>query len=1063
MKSIFFDPTGRRRRYFFLALLTLGLEAAGLFHLLAQSVIYSKNHPPPAPPVEFRPLPGSSSAPSPGDFSRPLPAAKSGGLVGAYLAPWQENSLTSLRGHVDSLSMLMGVWLHLDEAGREAQCGDFLPHGQEVVDLCAAHGVKVVAVLNNASGSVFDGARVHRLLDNVDWQERLAASQVKFLLAHHLAGLQLDLENLQPADLERLPDFLTRLSLSLHRHGLILQTAAEVSALQCPVDWRRWVTAVDGLILMDYDQHSSEDEPGPVASLGWSIDNLRRAIQVIPPQKLILGLGNYGYDWTDGRPGALSLGYLECLSRAAGRPDAVTFDGSSSLSYRDQSQALHQVHFLDAVSAGNLWNWAQPLGLQGAALWVLGSEDPSLWTFYDRGHLDRPVDFSALEKIDPPLEIETSGLGDVLQVVQEPSPGWRSLTLDQAGQRVVGQVYHHLPCGYRIRRYGYRPRTVALTFDDGPDTVFTPQVLDVLKKHGVRATFFALGANAHGNPELLARIQAEGHELGNHSFTHPNLSQVSPTRFKLELNVTEHIFQAITGRSSQLFRPPYNALSQPTTLAEVIPLAEAGHLGFLCVGEVLDPEDWLRTDPQAIFEAAVAEVHSGAGNCLLLHDGGGDRSATVAALDKLIPALRKEGYHFVTASDLAGRGPSGAALGWLEGVTLLSLGRVQKALGLAFQVAIAAAALRLVMLTWLAWSPPPAPKGARPTAVALIAAYNEAKVIGATVERLLESDYPDLRVVVVDDGSQDGTAGAVPKDPRVLCLCQDNSGKSAALNQALGVVGEAEIVICLDADTHIERSAISLLADHFTDPRVGAVAGNVKVGNRNNLLTLWQSIEYIISQNLDRRAYARLNAIPVVPGALGAWRRSALEAVGGYQSDTLAEDMDLTLRLQRAGFRVADEPRALAYTEAPQTLGAFFRQRLRWTYGSLQCLWKHRGALGGCGWLGGLVLPSLWTYQIFLQLLSPLVDLQLLWAVCHGFRFAGAAPLALGFLLLEGLAGWLAFRRDGESPVPLLLIVTQRLVYRQILYWVVLQSLARAIQGLLGGWNKLERKGTVKS
>jgi cellulose synthase/poly-beta-1,6-N-acetylglucosamine synthase-like glycosyltransferase len=317
--------------------------------------------------------------------------------------------------------------------------------------------------------------------------------------------------------------------------------------------------------------------------------------------------------------------------------------------------------------------------------------------------------------------------------------------------------------------------------------------------------------------------------------------------------------------------------------------------------------------------------------------------------------------------------------------------------------------------------------------------------------------------VVVDDGSKDGTALALPPDPRVLCLRQPNCGKSAALNRALehaGEAGEDEIVVCLDADTQIDSAAIGHLVSHFADPQVAAVAGNIKVGNRNNLLTFWQSIEYITCQNLDRRAYARLNAIPVVPGALGAWRRAALSAVGNFQRDTLAEDMDLTLRLLRAGYRVANEPRARAYTEAPQTVMSFFRQRLRWTYGTLQCLWKHRGAVGRRGWLGCLVLPSLWFYHILLQLLCPLADAHLLWGACHGW--GSSASLALGFILLETWVAWGAFRRDGESTTPLILLLTQRLVYRQILYWVVLHSLGRAALGLSPGWGKLDRNGTVK-
>ena len=151
----------------------------------------------------------------------------------------------------------------------------------------------------------------------------------------------------------------------------------------------------------------------------------------------------------------------------------------------------------------------------------------------------------------------------------------------------------------------------------------------------------------------------------------------------------------------------------------------------------------------------------------------------------------------------------------------------------------------------------------------------------------------------------------------------------------------------------------------------------MKVGNRVNILTRWQSLEYITSQNLDRRAYAYLNAMTVVPGAVGAWRKSAVVAAGGYLRDTMAEDMELTYRLRRDGWRITADPETVGCTEAPATLRMFFRQRFRWTYGTLQCLWKHRGALFRYGWFGWVAIPAVWLFQVFFQALGPLVDLKL--------------------------------------------------------------------------------------
>jgi cellulose synthase/poly-beta-1,6-N-acetylglucosamine synthase-like glycosyltransferase len=369
----------------------------------------------------------------------------------------------------------------------------------------------------------------------------------------------------------------------------------------------------------------------------------------------------------------------------------------------------------------------------------------------------------------------------------------------------------------------------------------------------------------------------------------------------------------------------------------------------------------------------------------------------------------------------------------------------------------------------------------------LIAAHNEAKVIARTIERILESDYPHLEIVVVDDGSTDATAAVVAADfgaePRVVLLQQQNAGKGAALNNAIARA-TGEILIGLDADTIFARDAVSKLVRHFADTSVGAVAGNVKVGNRINVLTQWQSIEYITSQNLDRRAYSLLNAVTVVPGAIGAWRRQAVEEVFGYLTDTMAEDMDLTWRIRLAGWKIQSDVDALAYTEAPDTWRGLAKQRFRWAYGTLQCLWKHRRALGRYGWFGRSVLPAMWLFQILFQLIAPLVDLALLWSLAlvawHWSAQAASlsewAPLPEDVALLLRIAflyalffvvdfsgALLAFRFDKEHPKALVWLFWQRFLYRQLMYGVVLKSARTALQGLRTGWGKLERKGTVQS
>jgi cellulose synthase/poly-beta-1,6-N-acetylglucosamine synthase-like glycosyltransferase len=242
----------------------------------------------------------------------------------------------------------------------------------------------------------------------------------------------------------------------------------------------------------------------------------------------------------------------------------------------------------------------------------------------------------------------------------------------------------------------------------------------------------------------------------------------------------------------------------------------------------------------------------------------------------------------------------------------LALAAIGYAIRWIFFFAIALGIARAVLMTALACSTAAPATGSPPTrrshpVSVIIPAYNEEKVIVDSVARVLASDYPQLELIVADDGSKDATSEQVRlhygSDPRVRLLTLANGGKASALNRAL-TRASGEIVIALDADTQFLPDTISRLVRWFADPKVGAVAGNARVGNKVNLVTRWQAIEYVTAQNVERRALDSLGAITVVPGAVGAWRRAALDSVGGYPEDTLAEDQDLTIAIQREGWRV---------------------------------------------------------------------------------------------------------------------------------------------------------------
>ena len=361
-------------------------------------------------------------------------------------------------------------------------------------------------------------------------------------------------------------------------------------------------------------------------------------------------------------------------------------------------------------------------------------------------------------------------------------------------------------------------------------------------------------------------------------------------------------------------------------------------------------------------------------------------------------------------------------------------------------------------------------------------AYNEEFVIGATLRSLLDCDYENFEIVVVDDGSIDRTSEVVREqfadESRVRLFTEPNAGKAEALNLGLRQ-STGEIIVALDADTQFPADTIRALARRFVDPRMGAVAGNAKVGNRINIVTRWQALEYITSQNMDRRAFASLNCITVVPGAVGAWRRELIEKCGGFSTDTLAEDQDLTLQIRKLGFHIGYEETAIGWTEAPQTLRMLAKQRYRWAYGTLQCLWKHRDALlrPKYGTLGFVAMPNVWIFQIIFPLISPVMDLLLIYTCLSALidRFQQPSVYTFNnmrqvlfyyalFLAVDWSAACFAFVLERKERWGLLWwLFLQRFCYRQVMYYVMIKSVSTAFTGAIVGWGKLERKATVEA
>ncbi|MEU3886188.1 bifunctional polysaccharide deacetylase/glycosyltransferase family 2 protein [Streptomyces sp. NPDC029041] len=638
------------------------------------------------------------------------------------------------------------------------------------------------------------------------------------------------------------------------------------------------------------------------------------------------------------------------------------------------------------------------------------------------------------------------------------------------GGPVVDTTHGHL------RTYRPPARTVVLTFDDGPDPTWTPRILAVLDHYGTPGTFFVTGQQTVRHPEVLRRVIRSGHEVGVHTFSHPDLATQSASAVDRELALTQLALAGAAGINTSLMRMPYSSTISALDSRAWTVTRRLGEKGYVLAFIDQDTEDWRRPGARVIADAAMPDPP--AGGVVLLHDAGGDRSQTVEALQSLIPRLKAQGYRFTTLAGLVGTdsftSPVGTGELWqgrffVAAVTVS--GAAVSAVGVLLLVVGSLVLARCVVLLVLAGRHARRHRRrhtalhrpvTRPVSV-VVPAYDEELCIRKTLRSLAASDHP-VEIIVVDDGSHDRTADLARSLAleNVTVVRQPNGGKASALNNGV-MRASHDLVVMLDADTVFAPSTVGRLVQPFADPRVGAVAGNAKVGNRRHLLGRWQHIEYVMGFNLDRRMYDLLHCMPTIPGAAGAFRVEALRDAGMMSADTLAEDTDITMALHRAGWEIRYAPDALAWTEAPASLRQLWRQRYRWSYGTMQAAWKHRHALverGPAGRFGRLGLPLLTVFQILTPLLAPLIDILALYGLVFGNPLTTVLAWS-GVLAVQAVCAAYAFHLDGERLRPLWALPLQQVVYRQVMYLVLVQACLTAIHGYRLPWQRLNRSGDV--
>ncbi len=1059
------------------------------------------------------------------------------GVRSAFYVSWDPASFSSLREYARQIDLLFPTWLQVLSADGHLQAVDpetndmfDVVHGQSVhpVDNQVMPFLKtedtnmdVFPVVQNFDGTDFVPA-VADFLSDPEARARFRSEVALFLATDHYRGLMVDFESFPKRGQPGYVALLNELSSDLHAKGMKLYVSVQVR--NSDYDYPAISKAVDGVVIMNYDEHFPGGKPGPVASQDWFTANLNAALKEIPKEKLICAIGNYGYDWVERTKqgklapgtGDKSVSVQEAWIGSRDSEEDIDYDGDAlnpHFTYLDDDNRHHDIWFLDAVTALNQMRAAQSVGIQTFALWRLGSEDRALWRVWDvPGEAGAP---DRLKDVPPGQDVDMEGNGEILHIEAKPADGEREISIDKDTGLIDDETFKTLPEPYRVARYGASKNQLAMTFDDGPDPEWTPKILDILKREKVPGTFFLIGIQAEKFGGLAKRIYQEGHEIGNHTFTHPDISSIGSRYMKVELNLTEQLFASQLGIRTILFRPPYSVDAEPDTEDQVRPLELTQSMGYITIGNKIDTKDW-NDDPPLTPQEIADEVlnhlppckanDTRCGNIILLHDGGGNRQRTVLALPLIIEGARARGFQFVPVYQLMGKTkadvmpPLPTNQRWaarLNGISFWLFSATILMITVVFFLGDILMTGRLVSIGILAiydrlrshvYGTPEQIAAYKPKVAVLIPSYNEEKVIERTVQGALDSDYPNLRVIVIDDGSKDRTLEVTRRAfageeaaGKVLILTKANGGKAEALNYGLEHIGDAELFVGIDADTIIAPDAISRMVPHFLNPNVAAIAGNAKVGNRVNLWTRWQALEYITSQNFERRALNTMGAVSVVPGAIGAWRVSTVREAGGYQVDTVAEDADLTMALLRNGHRVEYEDLALAFTEAPTSANALMRQRFRWSFGILQAIFKHRDVVARKGVLGWIALPNILIFQILLPLVSPFIDVMFavgtIWYfVQKYFHPESTDPASFqrlliffgAFLVIDFLASALAFALERRQPEAredgwlLSQVWLQRFAYRQVFSLVLFRTLKRALTGRPFAWDKLDRTAAVK-
>jgi peptidoglycan-N-acetylglucosamine deacetylase len=1016
-----------------------------------------------------------------------------------FYVNWDFKSYFTLEKNIDKLNMVLPEWFFLG-LGDSVTC----EIDTNAYDLLSKKtNVSVIPTLTNYFNQKWNTEATHRIISDFTTRHIFINNVKSNLKKYGFQGVNLDFDGIRDEYKDDFYAFQAELYAHLHAEGFLV--TASIYPFNYMTDANILYKTNDLLFVKAYNQHYETGEPGAIADLKWVEKIMVSLSKDIENDKFVLCIPTVGMDWGKKGSEPTPLSYRAALSIAEEVKSKINFNNTTynlDFEYTSNDSIPHKVFFTDAATNFNQIRTADNFGWKGVALYRMGAEDPRIWQFFNR---DLSVDslkngsfnIKSLSTSIIPEDVEYVGEGEVMDVINEhPTEGAIRFTFDTTYYIISEEFYDKLPTSYTVQKYGKSAdKKLVLTFDDGPDEKYTAQILDILKKENVPAAFFLIGENIEKNPDLVRRIYNDGHEIGNHTFSHPDIDSTWRFFVDYELKRTRRSIESITGHTTMLFRPPFNKYIEPRTIQELYSYIIARHNNYLVVSESIDPLDWKEgITADTILNRVIEKEKLGYGHIVLLHDAGGKkRDATIEALPKIIKHFKAQGYQFVSVANLMGKtraelmpalAAEQAPLSYAYRTISGFLNGVNSSLEWIFYLAVFLGTFRLLFILFYAVKQKIKeqkdilPDFAPPLSI-IVPAYNEEVGAVSTITSLLNQNYRDFEIVFVDDGSKDETyqrvLEAYGNHPKIQVLTKVNGGKASALNYGLRRC-KNDIVVCIDADTQLDPNALYHLAKPFADAKVGAVAGNVKVGNQVNMLTRWQSIEYITAQNFDRMAFAYLNCITVVPGAIGAFRRQAIGSIGWYETDTLAEDCDLTVRIIRKGYRVTHCNEAIAITESPETYPQFLKQRFRWSFGVMQAFWKSKHVTFNrhYGALGMVAFPNILLFGLILPLLGPIADLTLLsniiWKLT-GYEQPLVNPtfyekynLLIIYLISMSIdlgVSAVAFIFQKEPLWKLIWLFPQRFVYRPLMYYVLFKSYIKAIKGELQGWGVLKRTGNI--